>query len=241
MKKVWIIGCMILFLAACGQDRVQENVSSEPKRGTSETITNPKKMDTNEHEPGTKSVEGIDESGEQTITYYFHDVDSLPSTESFIEAVEAIFGPDRYYYEYSKESISEFDEMVTSNDRNDYVFNFDTENGNIIKDYGGGIIIDLELDPTYDPRMEMIDLIHYLKLSDLIREFWPTDENSQTDYYYTINLYNARESGMNYEKPAVIWKLRGRTIKEMDFSNKKDILASIHRYGKYEGMFPPVD
>jgi hypothetical protein len=229
---------MALFLVACGQDRVQEDVSSEPK---SETETNAQKTDNNEHEPGTKSVEGTDENGEQIIAYHFHDVESLPSTESFIEAVEAIFGADRYYYEYSKESISEFDEMVASNDRKDYRFNFDTKNGNVIRDYGGGIIIDLELDPTYDPRMEMIDLIHYLKLSDLIREFIPTDENYQNDFYYTINLYNAREPGMNYEEPAVIWKLRGRTITEMDFSNKKDILASIYRYGKYEGMFPPVD
>jgi hypothetical protein len=241
MKKVWIIGCMTLFLVSCGQDRVQEDVSSEPNEGTSETEINAPKTDNSEHEPGTKSVEGTDENGEQIIAYHFHDVESLPSTESFIEAIEAIFGADRYYYEYSKESIYEFDEMVASNDRKNYIFNFDTKNGNVIRDYGGGIIIDLELDPTYDPRMEMIDLIHYLKLSDLIREFSPTDENYQNDFYYTINLYNAREPGMNYEEPAVIWKLRGRTITEMDFSNKKDILASIHRYGKYEGMFPPVD
>ncbi|MCM3619754.1 hypothetical protein M3936_19470 [Sutcliffiella horikoshii] len=239
MKKVWIIGCMSLFLVACALDRVQQDVSLESNGGTSETNTNA--PENTENEPGTKSVEGTDKDGKQIIAYHFHEVESLPSTKSFIEAVEAIFGTDRYYYDYSEESISHFGDMVASNDRKDYRLNFDTKNGNVIRDYGLGIILDLELDPTYDPRMEMIDLIHYLKLSGLIRESSPTEENYQNDFYYTINLYNARKPGMNYEEPAVIWKLRGRTIIEMDFSNKKDILGSIHRYGKYEGMFPPVD
>ncbi|MFC0559021.1 hypothetical protein [Halalkalibacter alkalisediminis] len=242
MKKVWIIGCMTLFLVACGQDGVQEDVSVEPKGGASEAETDTNTQNTdNEHEPGTKSVEGTDENGEQIIAYHFHDVESLPSAESFIEAVEAIFGADRYYYEYSQESISEFDKMIASNDRNDYMFSFDTKKGNVLRDYSRGIILDLELDPTYDPRMEMIDLIQYLKASDLIREFIPTDDSFQNDFYYTIRLYNARKPGMNYEEPAVTWRLRGRTITEMDFSDKKDILASIFRYGEYEGMFPPVD
>ncbi|MEK5425711.1 hypothetical protein [Cytobacillus sp. FSL R7-0680] len=226
MKKGFL---SVLLLMGCGAEEIKET-----EKSSEEIVTDVSKVD-NEKEakyikPDTKTVEGNNDEGEDIIAFHWHNIEALPKAENFTEAVETIFGKDRYYYDYTAETIEKMIDVYKANDDKQVVT---VKNGDDDKpiSFVGGFIFDLSIDLDVDPRMEMIDFLHYLKMSDLIKS------DSDT-FSYAIRLYNKREPGMNYSEPAMLWSIKGKAIAEMDFNDKTSIYKSIYQYGKYEGMYP---
>ncbi|MEC0347984.1 hypothetical protein [Peribacillus frigoritolerans] len=156
-------------------------------------------------------------------TFTFVDVEKLKKAESFEEAFDNYFGHDRHFtaYEYGDENeeilfggpIRELDSTQIADDT---------------------LEVYIEMKRGVDTRAEMIDFLHYLKVSGLleVKEPFPNDPYGDV-FKIRMMVYPETKPGMNTPQVYQTWEISNKKVKAMDFSDKSDILESAGSYGKW--------
>lgn len=194
---------------------------------------------------------------ETNETYHFKDIESMEKATSIKEAFERIFGKDRLFdnfkdsdsyngeikYDlggvYKTENISKENRFTYYPDKQ-YFFQF--------------MFINITMKTGFDTRMEMIDFLHYLQFSGLtkphfiqgslpedsvkINSIAPTAPEEIPSFDINMQVFQQIKPGMNMPESHQGWSISSDVIEVMDFSNKDDILNSIHMYGKFDGVNP---
>jgi len=158
----------------------------------------------------------INKNGEEEMTVTSNDTYQFQDIESMEKA----------------DSIEEAFERIFGKERNyeEMIYN-DTQ-----------ILMDIEMKPGIDTRMEMIDFLHYLQFSglttrDSISGLPP--ENADDKYFYvTMRVFQPIKPGMNEQEPHQSWNIITDKVEIMDFSDKDTVLGEIHRYGVFKGVNP---
>ncbi|MEC1155803.1 hypothetical protein [Cytobacillus horneckiae] len=240
MKKAIFITAALFLLTGCGDEEGQQKQVEAGGEVVTE-VTKPEKTERKEIKPDTKSIEGETEDGRVITAYHWHNIEAMPKAKTILEAVETIYGTDRYYYDYTKEMITYMPNVLGESWRkNPSAFQIEVNDKGDIKEqsFYSGFTFDLVINNDLDMRMEMIDFFHYMKESGYIQ----TMDTSETGgFNYTVNLYNERLPGENYSDPVIKWTVSGESLLEMDFSNKEGIYRKIYAFGEYDGPYPSVD
>ncbi len=240
IKQVLTSTAFLLLLMGC-EEEAKKKVEAD---GTVITEVNePKEEKKEKVKPATKSIEGTTDDARPIIAYHWHNIESMEKADTILEAVETIYGSDRYYYDNTEKRIELMGNMFDENN-DKTLFGYQLNGKSEVVDFSNNFTFNLVIDNSVDMRMEMIDFLHYLKESGLIiseSNFNNLQIRDYSNFTYLINLYDERLPGENYSKASISWGIRAETLHEMDFSNKEGIYRKIFNFGKYEGPYPSVD
>lgn len=240
MKKAIFITAALFLLTGCGDEEGKEKKVEAGEEVVTE-VSQPENTESKEIKPDTKSIEGETDDGKVITAYHWHDIEAMPKAETILEAVETIYGKDRYYYEDTKTKI-DLMKHIFEPDNEKRGFNYEIDGKEEVVFFNNQFNFDLVIDNNVDMRMEMIDFFHYLKESNLIlTEEQLRDKGLERQFTYQIRLFNERLPGENYSQPSIYWMVKASSLLEMDFSNKEGIYKKIYNFGQYEGPYPSVD
>ncbi|MDQ0186681.1 hypothetical protein MKX78_24240 [Cytobacillus sp. FSL R5-0569] len=243
MKKAIFITAALFLLTGCGDEEGKKKKVEAGEEVVTE-VSQPENTESKEIKPDTKSIEGETEDGRVITSYHWHNIEAMEKAKTISEAVETIYGTDRYYYDHSKDEIELMTNVIgatydnTTSEKNPFVFPITKNEKDTIINFENGFTFDLVIDKNVDMRMEMIDFFHFLKDSGLIQS---REQTKTGAFNYSINLYYERLPGENYSEPSIKWTVSGESLLEMDFSNKEGIYRKIYAFGEYDGPYPSVD
>ncbi len=150
---------------------------------------------------------------EQTINsnelhdeYGFKDINELEKASSVEDAIVTIFGSSRFLNPSHNELYDGFTLRIK-----------------IEEDNESAIIV------------EMIDFLHYLQKSDLLKtnNVEGISKKHDGDYYeITMVVYPEIKPGMNNPDYTMIWKIYSENVELMDFADKPMIMQEINNYGE---------